>query len=79
MQVSMRFSAPSVFKAHIDGCATPTPESPFLNFNFNLKLGMHLVLAKSFRQANGAGNSCPFISFAYQKYRHKDRRIWGAG
>lgn len=44
--------------------------------NWKLQNAFGWVPCKSFCQANGAGNSCPFISFAYQKYR---RRRWRQG
>lgn len=45
--------------------------------NWKLQNAFGWVPCKSFCQANGAGNSCPFISFAYQKYRR--RRRWRQG
>lgn len=42
--------------------------------NWKLQNAFGWVPCKSFCQANGAGNSCPFISFAYQKYRRRRRQ-----
>jgi len=66
-----------IFKVNIESRLFPPP--PLLTIlpphptigNFK----MHSGSCKSFWQANGAGNSCPFISLAYQKYR----RRWGQG
>lgn len=61
-----------IFKVKIagEGCKGVLCISrPIGNFKMHSR-----VPCKSFCQANGAGNSCPFISFAYQKYRRRRRR-----